>query len=315
MKVEQMKVREKVQRSFFIGDEWLYYKVYIGIRTADVMLSQNIKPIMNALLKGGFIKKWFFIRYADPDFHIRIRVNYDDSKNIHIITKELNKALSYFLDNGFIWKVQTDTYQRELERYGENTMDLSEEIFYHDSNMVCNFIDMMENNVLNIDAAEIENLRWLFALRAIDSFLDSFEMNDEEKIVFLGPIKDSFINEFNLTGKYKRSLDKKFRKERTKIDHFIDFEDDNHPVLKIIDHKSKSIQKIASEILEYENKGLLMLNINYLLGSHVHMMLNRIFRSKNRLHETVCYDFLFRHYRSKVARRKKNKLQYVNGTP
>ena len=36
--------------------------------------------------------------------------------------------------------------------------------------------------------------------------------------------------------------------------------------------------------------------------SIIHMTMNRLFRSKNRLYEMVIYDFLFRYYQSALAR-------------
>jgi hypothetical protein len=36
------------------------------------------------------------------------------------------------------------------------------------------------------------------------------------------------------------------------------------------------------------------------------MMLNRLFRSKNRLHELVLYDFMNRYYKSELAKEKYN---------
>ena len=32
-----------------------------------------------------------------------------------------------------------------------------------------------------------------------------------------------------------------------------------------------------------------------LVASHIHMMVNRLFKSEQRLHELIIYDFLFRH--------------------
>ena len=63
----------QVKRSFIIGSEWVYYKIYTGPKTADSILVDFIKPIVDQLLKDGIIKMWFFIRYADPEFHLRVR--------------------------------------------------------------------------------------------------------------------------------------------------------------------------------------------------------------------------------------------------
>ena len=62
-----------IQRSFTVGDNWLYYKIYTGSRTSDMILLDIIKPLTESLLNDDVIDKWFFIRYNDPDAHIRLR--------------------------------------------------------------------------------------------------------------------------------------------------------------------------------------------------------------------------------------------------
>jgi len=39
-----------------------------------------------------------------------------------------------------------------------------------------------------------------------------------------------------------------------------------------------------------------------LMLSYLHMLNNRLFKSKQRKHELVLYNFLYNHYRSKLAR-------------
>ncbi len=42
--------------------------------------------------------------------------------------------------------------------------------------------------------------------------------------------------------------------------------------------------------------------LNHLMNSCMHMLINRIFKSQNRKHEMVYYDFLVQYYKSNVAR-------------
>lgn len=39
------------------------------------------------------------------------------------------------------------------------------------------------------------------------------------------------------------------------------------------------------------------------------MTLNWLFRSKNRMHELILYDFMFRYYTSEIAKEKYNKKE------
>ncbi len=58
------------KRSFIPGSEWIYYKIYCGVKTADKILTETIKPLVEQLKMLNLIEKWFFIRYSDPDTHI-----------------------------------------------------------------------------------------------------------------------------------------------------------------------------------------------------------------------------------------------------
>lgn len=41
-----------LKRTFFIGDEWLYYKVYCGVKTADIILAEVVKPLTEEFIKN-----------------------------------------------------------------------------------------------------------------------------------------------------------------------------------------------------------------------------------------------------------------------
>ncbi len=290
-----------IQRNFILGDNWLYYKIYTGPKTADAVLAEIIKPIAEQLKKEGIIDKWFFIRYADPKHHIRVRFHYNKPENVAKVINSLYPYFKEYVDEDFIWKIQIDTYQRELERYGSNTMELSEELFYHDSVMMVTFIDMIEGD-------EGEELRWLFSIRAMDSFLDSFKYTDEEKLQLLDRLKTGFGIEFGMSRMLKKQLDDKFRVERKKLEEFMVFKADDNPdyapILDVLKAKEEAIAPLVLKILIIKEAGNLEKDLHDLMSSYIHMLMNRLFKSKNRLHEMVCYDFLYRYYKSMIARKK-----------
>ena len=55
---------------------------------------------------------------------------------------------------------------------------------------------------------------------------------------------------------------------------------------------------------EMQNVGELQAPLQALLISMIHMSMNRWFRTKNRLHELVLYEFLTRYYTSETAKRR-----------
>lgn len=293
-----------IQRSFSIGDSWLYYKVYTGHKTADLVLTEAIGPLAQHMLDEGIIDKWFFIRFADPKFHLRIRFSFKGQRALHKIMTTLNKALLPFTNEELIWKVQLEDYHRELERYGHCAMEETESLFSQDSRFVVNLLSLIEG-------PEGEELKWLFALRGIDSLLDTFRYSLKEKLDFIRAIKTAFGNEFGMSRFLKKQLDDKYRPWRKRIDYFLssDLEHDQglRPLVELLKERERSIMPIAQKLASMREDQTLELAMNDLLASHIHMFMNRLFRSQNRKFELVIYDFLYRAYDSQHAR-----LKYQN---
>lgn len=301
--IEIVKKRDnlKIKRNFFIGDEWIYFKYYCGTQTADRILEEAIKPSVNHLLTNGKIDHWYFIRYSDPDLHLRVRLHSTNLKNVGIIIRTMFNYINIFLDLELIWKVQTDTYQREIERYGAYTMELSEQIFFLDSNLFLNVLPYFKKY-------EGETQRWYFALKSIDCILDCFQFKIEDKLSLLERLKDSFGREFEINRPLKDLLNKKFSGKWKEIERIFNNKLESETILKpIFDHLQNhkdALCPIAIMVLDILKENHSNINTNDLLASYIHMMMNRIFRSKQRIHELVLYDFLFRYYKSAIARLK-----------
>jgi len=287
-----------LQRSFHPGEEWVYYKIYTGPKTADLLLTELVNPIAESLISDNIIDKWFYIRYQDPKFHLRVRFKTSDLTNVgKIMIRFTSKAHSY-IKEGLIWKLQLDTYDREVERYGLKTMEVSETLFFHDSTMITNLLNLID------DSDEGEKLRWLFSLKAIDTFLDDFSLSEDHKLYIIEQMKISFCSEFNMNKHLKKQLDKKFIAYRTDIDDFMTTTINNAgellPIYHLLDTKSKSSKLLAKDIISSADKN----NLDHFFTSHIHMIMNRIFRSNNRLFEMVIYYFLFKNYKAAIGKKK-----------
>ena len=58
--------KNTVQRAFFPGSEWYYYKIYCSVFFADKLLCNIIMPLSEQWKQRGLISQWFFIRYKRP---------------------------------------------------------------------------------------------------------------------------------------------------------------------------------------------------------------------------------------------------------
>jgi len=84
------------------------------------------------------------------------------------------------------------------------------------------------------------------------------------------------------------------------------WENEISEAVKIVKNRMLYISQIANKLDVLEKSGELTVSQKELMTSMIHMTMNRWFRSKNRLHELVIYEFLSRHYASELARRNNN---------
>ena len=71
----------------------------------------------NAIANGD-ARHWFFIRYHDPDPHLRVRFSGEPARLINGLLPALERALAPLTATGAVRKWMLDTYVRETERYG-----------------------------------------------------------------------------------------------------------------------------------------------------------------------------------------------------
>lgn len=291
---------ENIQRQFLPGSEWLYYKLYCGTKTADELLLALVQPLVAGLLQAGLIDKWFFIRYNDPDFHLRVRFHLRDIRNAGDVMQAFLRLAEPQLAAGFVWKIQMDTYQRETERYGQQLTALAEDLFFADSQMKLSFLQLTEGD-------EREKYRWLWALRGVDELLNAFGYTPERKYALMQQIQQQFAAEFKADKSLFRQLNQQYNTNRKEIiavmETVVSPDDPFFPLLEIFRQEEAALRLTASAILAALPEANKDAAIDSLMGSYIHMNLNRLFLSEPRLHELVIYDLLCSHYRAGLKRR------------
>jgi thiopeptide-type bacteriocin biosynthesis protein len=289
---------KKVQRTFLPGSNWLYFKIYTGVVIADKIITNEMAKFIDQLKKEGLMTQWFFIRYADPDAHLRIRICVSDlSCNGRVITlfHSITKRLE---SRNLIWKVQIDTYQRELERYDEKLIEETESFFCIDSAYTVKIIQRI--------LAHNEDCRWMIALKMIDSLLLDLLFSVGQKLQLMESQSLGFKKEFGFDEFNAKQFNTKYRDCMKIIDNVIKEKDELDKPLKrmIADIHKRSIdlKPVFSKIIQKSKKH----GIDYMpmASSYIHMMLNRLFYEKARVHELLLYDFLRRYYASEIARSK-----------
>lgn len=281
-----------IKRNFKIGEEWLYLKIYMRSFFADKIIMKINDFISDKIIENK-IQKWFFIRYNDPDFHIRVRLFIPDQSEALSIIGEINDLLAAEINEKIV-AIMLDHYIREIERYDQHCIEKIEELFFYDTITV---LPVMKN-IMTGELSETD--RWLYGMIAIDKTLTDFQLSDEEKNIFVLNMNDLFSNEFQKDKSLNKQLDKKFRENEKLINDNLN---KSNIFSKLINQRSEKSQSNIKEIIALHKEKKLTQNINTIISSYIHMNCNRLFRIKPREQEYILYDFLTRFYTKKIYRR------------
>lgn len=292
-----------IQRFFPVGSEWLYAKIYCGTKTAEKILVDVIKPFTEELLSQKIIDKYFFLRYHDTGHHIRIRFHNPHQDDFwKELIYFLREKLHPYMSTQQVYNLQFETYQREVERYGFDTMHLSEDIFFHQSRAILNFISMLEGD-------EGEQYRWQVSLKAIDLFLNAFNYTTEQKKDLIKALDRSFGEEFNIKSAEQKKISERFSAHKQLVQSVMNGiakeDKDLRRAIDVFEVKNENYKRCIEEILNASSVNGEMEKLNSIMPSFLHMFVNRLFVSNQRKTELVIYDYLFRYYESKIAREKK----------
>ncbi|MBV8326781.1 lantibiotic dehydratase [Chryseobacterium sp.] len=288
---EKVILNNIAQRKFSLGSEWLYVKIYGGALLLDHILKTKITDLTTVLEERQLIDKWFFIRYEDPDHHHRLRFHLKDISYLNEVIELFNTILYDEISNQSIYKVQYDTYEREIERYGNDLIESCESIFWKDSTSIFEMLEIAS------DYSHEENSRWLFALQSLDEYLTSFKIDIEHKIKFTDILYDSFCKEFGDPKVLKQDLDNLYRKNRSVIEDHFQKNELYQEYSDILKNRNESLAGAMNEILQYYSQRNMKGIQIPIIPSIIHMSINRTFPAYQRKFEMTVYYFLNKYYK------------------
>jgi lantibiotic biosynthesis protein len=288
-----------VRRRFPPGSEWLYVKLYGGAGASDTVLT-SLMPI--AMNHPG---PWFFLRYGDPDWHVRFRLRGEAGALLAEAGPAIHQITAPLIDQGLLWRVQLDTYEREIERYGgPGGIELAERLFTADSRAILSIVELLAGDS-GLDA------RWRLALLGIDSLLADLGFDMPARLAIMKDSREAFGREHRVDVGFERALGERFRRERKAIEELLDPavspDHDLYPGVELFRQRSVELRPIAEELRAADQAGRLTAPLAAIADSYVHMHCNRLLRSAQRAQELVLYDLLQRFYESQLARQRKGR--------
>jgi thiopeptide-type bacteriocin biosynthesis protein len=290
-----------VRRRFPPGSEWLYAKLYTGAGTADQVLNHLVGPLVRSSLASVAADAWFFIRFADPDWHLRLRLHGEPGRLHAEVLPSLEAAAAPLLETGQLWRMQLDTYEREVERYGgDRGIELAERVFAADSEAVLTIMGSLSGDA-GLD------LRWRLAMCGIDLLFDDLGLTLEEKRSVARRAREGFGREFGIDGNFRGRVSQRYRAERARLEALLDpGQAPPAPLaagLEALRRRSLQLAPVTAELRQLGQAGRLSASMTDIAMSYAHMHVNRLLRSAQRAQELVLYELLDRAYSAQAGRR------------
>ncbi|WP_262509742.1 lantibiotic dehydratase [Siphonobacter curvatus] len=262
------------------GSSWLYAKLYAGPTIQEELLTTQLPSILTQL--ADRLKSWFFIRYADPELHLRLRMQGNDSYFYVRALALLEKALSPLLTaNQLYW--QLDTYQREVDRYGPEAMLTSEDLFCVDSSATLAYLQTEWQ----------PQDRILFALQSVDGYLEDAGFNLVAKQAFTHQQEEAFLLEHQADKTFRQQLNQRYQAYQPRIHTALAYPSED--CQRILQSRSAKVLPLFTQLAQVSA-------LPARLPDYLHMSINRLFTAHQRTYELLTYYFLTRYYTSQLAR-------------
>ena len=251
------------------GSDWLFVKLYTAGDNINRLLSGPVGDLLQMVENSGLARRWFFLRYADPTSHLRIRWQGDPDVLLRHLLPHVATLTERLIQTGHLNRFVIDTYDRELERYGGLLgTNVSEDIFHADSRAVHQLITLAQMPG-GIDLTELATL-------TVQELLAGLGLDAEGRLGFYlrqtGHLDDEAMRR-NVGMDYRQ---RKTRLRRVLGSHRLDDLDPSGQLASILATRRRGLEEAARQLADIGAIGSLTSSMDSLHASYVHMHLNRL---------------------------------------
>lgn len=282
-----------VPRRFPPGSSWLYAKLYGGVSSADRTLREIVAPLCRHAMDGGIATRWFFLRFADPNPHLRLRLE-GDQVALWTLVPALHHLAAPLMSDGALWRIALDTYDREVERYGgASGISLCEDVFWRDSEATLAILGSIEGD----EGAET---RWWMALRSVDELLDALGFAAEQRVRLYREGRDHLFAEHRLDAAFRKAVGARYKDHRPWLDELFreggEHRERTRVAVEALGRRNRALVDVGARLRDLESSAELSTPLARVALSLTHMTCNRLFHASQRAQEMLIYEYLRRHH-------------------
>jgi thiopeptide-type bacteriocin biosynthesis protein len=285
------RVISPVERSAFPGEAWVYLKLYAALSQHEELLCGPLRELVALLQERALLDRWFFIRYADPEPHLRLRLRAQDGVDPLAILALVLPWSAQLARRGQIRQVALDTYEREVERYGgPEAIDLLEQVFTVDSVMVSDLIALQHARTLTLDPLAV-------AVFTLDHFFQAWGCTLQQRQKWTHQASERYAFSKAYRSERKRYCD--LLSPRGPLDAHL--AEQQALLFQLGRPHEAFLGELGAQVRRLAETGTLWVPETSLLSSLAHMHLNRLL-GLERSRESQVYAF-WRHTLDSLERR------------
>lgn len=267
------------------GSDWLFAKFYATATVEEEFLTGAVRDFCHEVSRKGLCNGWFFVRYNDPDPHIRLRFRGDPNRLLSQLLPEVCAWGGDMMAEGICQRFAFDTYDREIERYGGSSgMSAVEALFTADSPAAVDLLAVLRKT------ADLDRLMLLVA--SIDDLLASIGLDQAERLAW-----------YKARIKAPHSSGPDFRERKTLLRELLGSAgglgrlSGSSEIIQIFAARQRALAPIAQRLEALEAAGELTQKRDTILQSVIHMHCNRV-AGADRSMEDRALGLLLRTYQS-----------------
>jgi thiopeptide-type bacteriocin biosynthesis protein len=153
----------------------LYLKLYAPRSFEDQLIAGPLRSLGEFATGAGLSDGWFFLRYTDPEPHLRVRFHGEPAALLGPLLREVSGWAGELVADGVCTRFAFDTYERAVERYGgEQGVRAAEAVFIADSLTIARILDLSRRDALPCDQTTV-------AVLSVDDLLAGLGLDAEER--------------------------------------------------------------------------------------------------------------------------------------
>jgi thiopeptide-type bacteriocin biosynthesis protein len=272
------------QRLKGLGSEWLFMKLYCGQALQDDLIAGPLQEFARDALKTGLAEDWFFIRYNDPDPHIRLRF-WGDSR---LLQSKLLPMLcdwgAWLISKGPCLKYTFDVYDREIERYGGLAgIEVAERLFGADSRAVADLLALLTRR------PGIQLERELLAVLSNDDLLAGLGLSASARLA----LYRQWMRRRHQSGQTYRQKKAQLRLLLGNPSKALADIPGGTEIMAVLVRRREALLSISARLAEVNAQQTSSQPLSSLYASYLHMHCNRLLGTDRALEEEVT-DLLLR---------------------